>query len=99
MRIPPNLTKFQPQDQCPAYIENIVVQNGPNTEMVKYRNSEIFQKLRSDVSRRIGYPPYQTLSDQQVLNIYEMCRFDKAWFPETPSAWCAVSYNILKISV
>jgi len=83
---------LNPHDQCPAYKENIEVQNGPDTEMTKFRNLEIFRKLRRDVSVRIGYaiPPFTPIPDLLVLNIYEMCRFEKAWFPDKPSGWCAI---------
>lgn len=81
-------------DLCNIYKENIAVQNGPDTEMTTFRNTEIFQKLRRDVSTRVGYalPQLQPLSDKNILNMYEMCRFEKAWFPDKPNAWCAVSY-------
>lgn len=79
---------FQPMDLCKIYKDNIVTQNGPNTEMTKFRETATFQKLRADVSARLGIG---LLDDNTVLNIYEMCRFDKAWYPLKPSAWCAVS--------
>lgn len=80
-------------DLCPIYKDNIRVQDEPGTEMTKFRDTEAFQKLRRDVSIRIGYavPPSLPLSDKNVLAIYEECRFEKAWFPEKPSPWCAVS--------
>lgn len=80
-------------DLCKIYRDNINVQNGPDTEMATFRNTEMFQKLRTDVSIKLGYaiPPFQPLEDKIVLNIYEMCRFEKAWFPLKSSAWCAVS--------
>lgn len=80
-------------DQCKLYGDNIAVQNGPNTEMTKFRATEMFQKLCTDVSMKLGFalPQFQPLNDTIILNIYEMCRFDKAWYPLKPSAWCAVS--------
>ncbi|XP_037028018.1 multiple inositol polyphosphate phosphatase 1-like [Bradysia coprophila] len=78
---------LNPMDLCQTYTDNIIRQNGPDTEMTKFRETEIFQKLRSDVSKKLGIA--ETLDDKTVLNIYEMCRFDKAWFPLKPSAWCA----------
>lgn len=80
-------------DLCQTYKDNIIKQNGPDTEMTKFRETEMFRKLRSDVSTRLGIslPQFQPLDDKTVLNIYEMCRFEKAWYPLKPSAWCGVS--------
>lgn len=81
-------------DLCPIYKDNIIKQNGPDTEMTKFRQTEMFRKLRSDVSAKLGItsPQFQPLDDKTVLNIYEMCRFEKAWFPLKSSGWCAVRY-------
>lgn len=89
----PITENLQPMDQCPMYRENIAAQNGPDTEMTKFRDTEMFQKLLTDVTIRLGFaiPPFQPLDYKIVLDIYEMCRFDKAWYPLKPSAWCAVS--------
>lgn len=83
-------------DLCELYRDNIAIQNGNNTEMTKFRETEMFQKLRTDVSMKLGIasPLFQPLDDKTVLNIYEMCRFEKAWYPLKSSAWCAVS-NLL----
>lgn len=43
-------------------------------------------QLVSDVSQRLGYRfPLKT---QQVLDIFDMCRYDQAWFIDRPSPWC-----------
>lgn len=42
-----------------------------------------------DVSLRLGYKfPLKT---QQIIDMYDMCRYDQAWHLERPSPWCAVS--------
>lgn len=88
---------LQPMDQCKLYGENIAAQNGPDTEMTRFRDTEIFQKLCTDVTIKLGYaiPPFQPLDYKIILNIYEMCRFEKAWFPLRSSAWCAVSNSVI----
>ncbi|KAJ6638015.1 Multiple inositol polyphosphate phosphatase 1 [Pseudolycoriella hygida] len=82
---------LNPMDLCQKYRDNIATQNGLGTEMEKFRNTAIFQKLLADVSIKLGYatPPHQPLDSPTVLNIYEMCRFEKAWYPLKPSPWCA----------
>lgn len=41
----------------------------------------------SDVSSRLGYK--YPLKTQQVLDMFDMCRYDQAWNLESPSPWCA----------
>lgn len=86
-------------DLCQTYKDNIIKQNGPDTEMTKFRQTELFHKLRADVSARLGMasPQFQPLDDKTVLNIYEMCRFEKAWYPLKANAWCGVS-NFLTLN-
>lgn len=47
------------------------------------------KQVISDVSERLGFK--FPLSEDQILNMYEMCRYDQAWILERPSPWCAVS--------
>lgn len=40
----------------------------------------------NDVSQRLGYKfPLKT---QQVIDMYDMCRYDQAWTLDKPSPWC-----------
>lgn len=50
---------------------------------------QTIKQLVSDVSERLGYK--FPLKAEQVLAMYEMCRFDQAWQLDEPSAWCVVS--------
>lgn len=81
---------------CPAHDGNVNDQNGPNSETSKFRKSEIFLKLRNDVSMKLGY--HEPLSDQIIVNIYDMCRFEKSWNVEKSSPWCSVSQIFFCIS-
>ncbi|KAG4072824.1 hypothetical protein HA402_001613, partial [Bradysia odoriphaga] len=85
----PQPNKIQnPMSFCPAYDENVNDQNGPNSETSKFRNSDIFLKLRNDVSMKLGY--HEPLSGQIIVNIYDMCRFEMSWNVEKSSPWCSV---------
>lgn len=88
-----DLKKCKAPGQCAPYNENIAAQDGPTMETAKFTNSKIFQKLRSDVSKKLGFvePTFQPLSAVTILNIYEMCRFEVAWNIHKNSPWCSVS--------
>lgn len=61
---------------------------GEKSEYKKFLKSQTITQLVSDVSQRLGYK--FPLKVQQVLDIYDMCRYDQAWNLESPSPWCAV---------
>lgn len=82
---------------CPAHDGNVNDQNGPNSETSKFRKSEIFLKLRNDVSMKLGY--HEPLSDQIIVNIYDMCRFEKSWNVEKSSPWCSVSQIVFAFPI
>lgn len=44
-------------------------------------------QLVSDVSQRLGYR--FPLKVEQVFDIFDMCRYDQAWYVDRPSPWCA----------
>lgn len=47
------------------------------------------KQVISDVSERLGFK--YPLKVNQILDMYEMCRYDQAWHLENASPWCAVS--------
>lgn len=61
--------------------------------MTKFRNSEIYQKFRNDLKRRLGFSEtvIQPFNDNQIQTFWEICRFEKNWNDTRPSPWCAVS--------
>lgn len=44
-------------------------------------------QLVSDVAARLGYK--FPLKLEQVIDMYDMCRYDQAWNLDAPSPWCA----------
>lgn len=65
--------------------------NSSCTERVKFEKSPIFTQLVHDVSTRLGFK--RRLNLQQLLDMYDICRYEFAWESKNSSAWCAVSLS------
>ncbi|XP_055322266.1 multiple inositol polyphosphate phosphatase 1-like [Sitodiplosis mosellana] len=82
---PTNDTLLRPYDYCAPH--DMSKSKGDGTEYKKFVKSQTMTQLVSDVSSRLGYK--YPLKLQQVMDMFEMCRFDQAWNIGSPSAWCA----------
>ncbi|XP_019773092.2 multiple inositol polyphosphate phosphatase 1 [Dendroctonus ponderosae] len=51
-----------------------------------FLESEDYQKMARQVLRRLGFR--SELNVSVIQDIYDMCRFNKAWQVDQPSAWC-----------
>lgn len=96
-----DITKFQqrPDDKftrayefCPFWENNFgkqIKHRNPFGEKWKFMETEKFQEMLVNVSRRLGFE--EVLELEQVLAMDEMCRYETSWYRGEPSAWCAVS--------
>lgn len=82
---PVNDTLLKPYDLCPSHKN--YDPTGEGTEYAKYAKSRTITQLLSDVSQRLGFR--FTMKLEQVLDIFDMCRFDQAWTLDRPSPWCS----------
>lgn len=73
---------------CAAWKKNSENNNNVDSEVFKFEESQEYQKMLTDVSTRLGYK--FPLSAKQIKNIFDMCRYEQAWYLDRPSAWCAV---------
>lgn len=65
-------------------------------ESRRFQQNNEYQQLTRDVLRRLGFK--FTLNASVITDIYDMCRYDKAWYVDKPSAWCvAFNKNQLKL--
>lgn len=80
--------------QCEAYSQNSVAEDGPDGELAKFRNTEIYRKFRTEMTIRLGLSASgsEELSDQDINSIWETCRFEKNWNFNKSSSWCGVSF-------
>ena len=51
-----------------------------------YETTEEFTLLIERVSKSLGYS--ESLPLDEVYLIYDECRYETAWWPDKPSAWC-----------
>lgn len=65
------------------------VDNNPETdsEYRKFLDSPEYQNMARQVFRRLGFK--YNLEMTVIQDMYDMCRFDKAWQVDQPSPWCA----------
>lgn len=82
---------LQDNDFCTA--PEVKSNDGKSGEYEKFMDSQVIRQTVSDISQRLGfrYP----LKTEQILDMYDMCRYDQAWHLEKPSPWCAVSEAII----
>lgn len=81
---PANDTLLKPYSICPPHKK--YDPTGDGTEYAKFVKSRTITQLLSDVSQRLGYKFPMKL--EQVLDMFDMCRYDQAWALEKPSPWC-----------
>jgi multiple inositol-polyphosphate phosphatase / 2,3-bisphosphoglycerate 3-phosphatase len=78
---------LRPYEKCDKYKEQEVRVKDNSSEYYKFQQTEVYKKMISEVSTRLGFK-YQ-LNSKQIDTIFDMCRYDQAWFLQEHSAWCA----------
>ncbi|KAL5276203.1 MINPP1 family protein [Megaselia abdita] len=86
-----NDTLLKPYNYCPLWIEyNKGIDNPKNntdSESYKFEHSQWMKNMIEEVSERLGFK--YTLEAELVNTMYDMCRFEQAWYVSQPSVWCA----------
>ncbi|XP_012144858.2 multiple inositol polyphosphate phosphatase 1 [Megachile rotundata] len=72
---------------CKAW-KNETKNSASNAEMEAFENSQRYDKLINDISKRLGFQHNLTLDE--VMDMYTACVFEKAWHVDKVSPWCAV---------
>jgi len=93
---PPPDKLIQFYDNCTRWEEQVNGQEESSAEIRLFRKSEAYQNTVAAVTNRLGFQ-YNMSSDDIVL-IYDICRYQKAWNLEQISPWCAAfSVDDLKV--
>ncbi|XP_030757154.1 multiple inositol polyphosphate phosphatase 1 [Sitophilus oryzae] len=71
---------------CPEWQEKVEANPESTMEYKQYLESQEYQDMAAQVFRRLGFR--YALNSSLIQDIYDMCRFDKAWQVDQPSAWC-----------
>lgn len=82
-----NSILLRPYEKCIKFIEQEDRVKDNSSEHFKFQQTDIFKKTSEEVSTRLGFK--FTLNPKQIDTIFDMCRYDQAWFLQDHSAWCA----------
>ncbi|KAJ4443227.1 hypothetical protein ANN_04895 [Periplaneta americana] len=82
-----NDTLIKPYDSCPKWKKEVGNNNRTLEEKHLFEMGPLMQALVQNVSERLGFS--YKLTYVQMDQMYDMCRFDKAWNIRSTSPWCA----------
>nr|XP_024217306.1 multiple inositol polyphosphate phosphatase 1 isoform X2 [Halyomorpha halys] len=77
---------LEPNHNCSVW-KTSTQSEGLKRETEKFRNSKMMNSLIHKVGSRMGFK--YNLTGKTMHDIYDMCRFDKAWNFKTHSPWCS----------
>lgn len=76
---------------CDYFVEQQEKLRESNSEKKKFEHSKTIIKVIKQVSKRLGFTDEEELSEKQIMNMFDMCRYEQAWDPNATSIWCSVS--------
>jgi multiple inositol-polyphosphate phosphatase/2,3-bisphosphoglycerate 3-phosphatase len=82
-----NSILLRPYEMCADWNNQEDKAKDKNSEYFKFQESPIFKKTLEEISTRLGFK--YTLNPKQVDTIWDMCRYDQAWYLQDESPWCA----------
>lgn len=77
---------LSPQNNCTSWIESFSSDEYEKEETL-FRNSNYMRQTIHEVSERLGFK--YDLSFDAIYDIYDLCRYEKAWYYKSVSPWCA----------
>lgn len=84
---PPNPDYLlRPYDYCPPYLKNNQTKNNPISEVAKFAKSADYQQMLRNVSIRLALN--KTLTEDQIDNIWDVCRIEQSLNTNNMSVWC-----------
>lgn len=84
----PNDTLLRGYNTCTRWKEEVDKNNDTFIEKRLFEMGQQMQLLIQNVSERLGFN--YRLTYRQINDMYDMCRYDKAWNIRNLSPWCAV---------
>lgn len=78
---------LRPYESCPEFEKQSEKAKDKDSEHFKFQQSDVYKKTIEEISIRLGYK--YTLNSKQVDTIWDMCRYDQAWYLQDESPWCA----------
>lgn len=82
----PNGTDYllKAYEYCEAWQE---LQDDPTeSEADRFEKSPVFLQMIDDINDRLGVD----VTDKEIRDLYDLCRYELAWYIDEPSAWCTI---------
>lgn len=77
---------LRPYDSCKEFEKNGDRAKDKESEWFKFQQTNTYKKMAEELSIRLGYK--YTLQSKQIDSMWDMCRFDQAWYLQDESPWC-----------
>jgi len=71
---------------CPKFQTEVDDNEETYAERDKFIASQVFQEMVERVNSKAGIP----LTVSRIILIWDMCRYENAWYPDTTSPWCSL---------
>ena len=84
---PEQVNLLRPYEKCPEFEMQGERAKDNSSEYFKFTQTITYKRMLEEVSIRLGYK--YTINSKQVDSIWDMCRFDQAWYLQDDSPWCA----------
>ncbi|CAK1596433.1 unnamed protein product [Parnassius mnemosyne] len=78
---------LRPYKFCSVWMRDVEQNNNTLAQKNTFESKQEFRDMISNISRRLGFN--YDMEKRVVENIYQMCRYDKAWNVTQISPWCA----------
>lgn len=78
---------LRPYKFCPAWTKEVGENNDTISQLNIFESKREYQEMINNISLRLGFN--YDLQKNMILNIYQMCRYNKAWKISEISPWCA----------
>ncbi|XP_072931747.1 multiple inositol polyphosphate phosphatase 1-like [Epargyreus clarus] len=80
--------KLRPYKFCPAWQKDVEENNDTLGQVRTFESKQEYKEMITNISLRLGFN--YDINKEMVENMYDMCRYNKAWNIAQISPWCAV---------
>lgn len=88
--VPKRDTLIRPYDYCVAWQRRKDDMEAPDSELSKFKASELYQNMVKEINRKAGYKTEFPLGTKDIEKMHEMCEYETAWNLDADSPWCSV---------
>ncbi|KAJ8728327.1 hypothetical protein PYW08_016712 [Mythimna loreyi] len=78
---------LRPYKFCPTWVKTVAENNDTLSQVNIFESKMDYKQMLTNISLRLGFN--YDLEKETILQIYKMCRYNKAWEDTKNSPWCA----------